>query len=172
MTRQSLLQQHLKAWEASAEFGAFVGFSAIRFAREGGAQFRGISLEVDPVHTWVARYFIDLALLSNCAEVWLGLLQDTLALLAERIGERSEAFTFMDQRGTTFHEDLDQLCQLRLHSEPSTVAADNVNKPGSPIYLWQLAQSSCISTTLWSLREFATSAIEDWQSVSIMGLRT
>jgi len=178
ITDGALLGQGLEGYELSAEFGAFVGYSGIRYARSGLASrtaapyvlaggLVGASFEVDPVHAGVARYFIDLAGLSGSAEIWLGLLQDTVALTAERTGEWSQGFSFMDQRGTTFHEDLAQLERIRLLPPRSTVTADNVNKPGAPIFLWNMGRTPRFATQLWSLMEFASSTIEDWQSVSV-----
>lgn len=170
--------------ELSAEFGAFVGYSGIRFARcilsttASKAQVRssswrplrvlaGCSLEVDPIHASVARHFIDLAGLTSVAEVWLGLLQDTLAVVVERAGEGSMAFSFMDQRGTTFHEDLATIEKMCLLPARAVTTADNVNKPGAPVYLWHMKHSHCFDTLNWSMGEFASVDIEDWQSVSI-----
>lgn len=166
--------------EVSVEFGAFVGYSGIRFARcvlaatswiamqQGTPLHRdrsglaGISLEVDPVHASVARHFIDLAGLTLAAEVWLGLLQDTMSLVNERAGSCSEAFSFMDQRGTTFHDDLANLERLVLLPPWAAVTADNVNKPGAPVFLWHLTRTKSFSTALWSMYEFAS---EDRKSV-------
>jgi len=167
LTESTLVGCTLREHEISTEFGAFVGYSGIRFAkcslREGLA---GVSLEVDPVHASVARYFIDLAGMSPSAEVWLGLLQDTLAILPERVGERSMAFSFMDQRGTTFHDDLALVEKMQLLPALTSVVADNVNKPGAPIFLWHMSRTLWFNTILWSMSEFASIDIEDWQSVS------
>lgn len=164
---------------AFVEFGAFVGYSTIRFALcalqgsgvAGDAaltsrRLLGASFEVDPVHAAVARHFLDLAGLASYAEVWLGLLQDALPLVPERTGEASAQFIFMDQRGTTFHEDMEQIERLRLLPPGSSIAADNVLKPGAPVFLWNLAQSCCFHSTLWSMGEFASEAIEDWQAIA------
>lgn len=169
----------LPGYEVSTEFGAFVGYSGIRFAvlvlaaRGHGAAASpgGVSFEVDPVHAAVARHFVDLAGLARGAEVWLGLLQDTVALLPERTGEASETFGFMDQRGTTFHEDLELLERMRLLPPHAAITADNVNKPGAPVFLWHLTRCPQLasSTVLWSLREFASEAVEDWQAAASAG---
>jgi len=119
------------------------------------------------VHASVARHFVDLAGLAHWAEVWIGLLQDTLPMLIERVGEGSKAFGFMDQRGTTFHDDLAQVERLRLLAPRAAATADNVNKPGAPIFLWHTTRSPRFCTQLWSMLEFASVSIEDWQSVSM-----
>eukprot|EP00747_Dinoflagellata_sp_TGD_P097779 gnl/TRDRNA2_/TRDRNA2_167234_c0_seq1.p1 gnl/TRDRNA2_/TRDRNA2_167234_c0~~gnl/TRDRNA2_/TRDRNA2_167234_c0_seq1.p1 ORF type:complete len:458 (+),score=53.93 gnl/TRDRNA2_/TRDRNA2_167234_c0_seq1:184-1557(+) len=183
LTEDALMHRLPLLHEVSAEFGAFIGYSGIRFARctrdetsrsipQYDLPYRwdspvGVSFEVDPIHASVARHFIDLACLSLAAEVWLGQLQDTLPLLSERVGSSSLAFGFMDQRGTTFHEDLAQIERLQLPPERMMMTADNVNKPGAPLYLWHLTRTSSYTSGLWSLGEFASEAIEDWQSVSL-----
>mmetsp|Transcript_24135 Transcript_24135/g.75041 ORF Transcript_24135/g.75041 Transcript_24135/m.75041 type:complete len:477 (+) Transcript_24135:117-1547(+) len=194
LTEGALKQRgRLSGYELSAEFGAFVGYSGIRFAcclletpqracrtaegsqpiegRSRRAAPGGVSLEVDPVHAAVARHFVDLAGLSLAAEVWLGLLQDTVALLPERSGEASGAFSFMDQRGTTFHEDLALLERMRLLPPRAAVTADNVSKPGAPVFLWHLTRCPqfAASSALWSLREFASEEVEDWQAAAVAG---
>lgn len=180
LTECALEGRKLQKHEISAEFGAFIGYSSIRFARcilanqsdnpglswqEKHASPVGASFEVDPVHALVARHFINLANLSSAAEVWLGLLQDTLSLLPERTSENSKAFSFMDQRGTTFHSDfalLERMCSFAMQS---VATADNVNKPGAPIFLWHMTRNPYFDTVLWSMNEFASDTIEDWQSV-------
>jgi len=182
VTEDALARRMPGAYEVSAEFGAFVGYSGIRFARcilAGSAAsgsspasrregLVGASFEVDPVHACVARHLIGLAGLSGSAEVWLGLLQDTIPLLVERAGEFSKAFGFMDQRGTTFHEDLHQIEKLSLFPPLAMATADNVNKPGAPIFLWHMTRSRWFYTILWSMSEFASDRVEDWQSVSTL----
>mmetsp|Transcript_78414 Transcript_78414/g.181920 ORF Transcript_78414/g.181920 Transcript_78414/m.181920 type:complete len:149 (-) Transcript_78414:133-579(-) len=145
----------------------------MRFARQlaGLRQFRGVSgcsLEIDPVHAAVARRHLDLAQLATAAEIWVGQLQDTLPRAVESWGTRSPSFVFMDQRGTTFHEDLAELERLFALGPSAQVAADNTLKPGSPVYLWHVAVGAWNSfiTELWALEEFALHTIEDWQSVS------
>lgn len=164
--------------ECTLELGAFVGYSAIRFARQvrhvRGKDSRclsGVSLEIDPIHVVVSRHHLDQALLSIYAEIWVGQLQDTMHRVVESLGTCALAFTFMDQRGTTFHEDLAQLERMRLISPMAHVTADNTLKPGSPLYLWHVSVGAVDSfaTVLWSMAEFALEEIEDWQAVSLTG---
>jgi len=177
LTAAALRRRRPAAHEVSAEFGAFVGYSAIRFAaqlrtaqqeppRRGGG-LAGLSFEVDPVHAAVARHLIDAAGLAGAGEVWLGLLQDTVPLLDERGGCQCLAFSFFDQRGTTFHEDLALLQRLALVAAPTMLVADNVNKPGAPEFLWHLSHTRRFATEIWSMSEFASASVEDWQSLSL-----
>ena len=57
-------------------------------------------------------------------------LQDTMPRVLEVIGATSTVFVFMDQRGTTFHEDLQQLELLLAMAPVAHVTADNTLKPG------------------------------------------
>jgi len=88
-------------------------------------------------------------------------------LLSERGGEGSKAFGFMDQRGTTFHTDLAHIESMRLLAPCAMATADNVNKPGAPVFLWHMTRTPSFSTMIWSMGEFASHTIEDWQSVSL-----
>ena len=72
---------------------------------------------------------------------------------------------FMDQRGTTFHDDLSQLEELGLMYPNCRIVADNCVKPGSPVYCWHTTMSERYKTTNYSLNEFLESTIEDWQVV-------
>jgi len=170
------------AGEVALELGAFVGYSALRFARQLttlnrcndhgrlGACLGGISLEIDPVHAAVSRHHVDLAGLAGAAEIWVGQLQDTMPRTVEACGADSLAFVFMDQRGTTFHEDLAGLECLSAMAPLAHVTADNTVKPGAPVYLWHVVVGARgnFLTELWALEEFALDAIEDWQSVSLL----
>merc|ERR1712151_826264 len=65
-------------WEVLLECGAFIGYSTIRFAVLlrvlGGVPV--VSVEVDPVQGCIARHFVDLAGVSNTAEIWIGQFRD------------------------------------------------------------------------------------------------
>lgn len=163
--------------ECILELGCFVGYTAARFAlqltgqRPPSAGLSGVSLEIDPVHVAVSRYHLDLARLSPVAEVWVGQLQDTMAKAPESLGSHGIGLVFMDQRGTTFHEDLAQLECLHAPAALSHITADNTVKPGSPIFLWHLCSGILqhrFLTQLWSMPEFALADIEDWQAVALL----
>merc|ERR1719171_1994241 len=115
---------------------------------------RVVSLELDPVHACIARHIIDLALLAAAAESAVGQAKDTVPGLPEALGCGGAGFAFMDQRGTAFHEDLRRLEGLRLPGARGALAADNVAKPGAPVYLWHLARGqggAAYAATAWSL---------------------
>jgi len=161
--------------ECILELGAFVGYSAIRFSKQVSEkrmklELCSVSMEIDPVHAAISRHHINQAKLSTATEIWVGQLQDTVARVDEVLGDKSLAFIFMDQRGTTFHQDLAQLEGLDVLAPLSHCAADNTLKPGSPIYLWHVAVGATgdFETCLWALSEFASDEIEDWQAVSLL----
>lgn len=137
---------------------------------EGKGGPDGVSLEIDPIHVAVSRHHLDRAKLSGTAEIWVGQLQDTMPRVSEALGAGSLAFVFMDQRGTTFHEDLTQLERIAGMATESHSTADNTVKPGSPVYLWHVVvgSSQSFDTALWAMSEFALEEIEDWQAVSFL----
>lgn len=164
--------------ECGMELGAFVGYSAIRFARQIRSGREGpmcnVSFEIDPVHVLVSRHHLCCAGLSHVGEIVIGQLQDTLPRSVEQAAWYSQAFCFMDQRGTTFHEDLQLLERLNALAPAGHVTADNTTKPGAPTFLWRVAVGSpAYCSTLYAMCEFAIEEIEDWQSVSLgLGVRT
>merc|ERR1712146_74381 len=72
---------------------------------------------------------------------------------------------FMDQKGSRYHEDLQTLEEQGLLAKGAVVVADNVLKPGAPIFLWRLTKSGAYDTEVVSLKEFAMPA-EDWMAVT------
>eukprot|EP00439_Symbiodinium_sp_Y106_P073510 s644_g13.t2 len=105
----------------------------------------------------------------------IGHSKDILPRLGKLDGDQKFAFVFMDQKGSRFHEalgnwdlkllaDRDQLC------DGAVVVADNVLKPGAPIFLYLLAEAAKrgeSATEIVELQEFAMPA-EDWMSVSTL----
>mmetsp|Transcript_111100 Transcript_111100/g.309399 ORF Transcript_111100/g.309399 Transcript_111100/m.309399 type:complete len:181 (-) Transcript_111100:115-657(-) len=71
----------------------------------------------------------------------------------------------MDQRGTSFHEDLQQLELLHVLGVESRVLADNCLKPGAPFFVWHVTSSGIYNTMIWTVPEFASEEIEDWMVV-------
>lgn len=157
------------------ELGAFVGYSSIRLSggKRGpplllGAEWRSLSLEVDPLHVCVARHLLNLAERSAVAEVVTGQARDSLPRLMGELGEGALGFAFMDHRGTRFQSELRILERQRLASPDMDLICDNVLHPGAPIYIWQETRPTPDRVaTLWSLPEFGgESCIEDWMAHS------
>jgi len=146
----------------SVEIGAYVGYSAMNIARavrhHGG---KVASLEVDPLHVTLVRNMIEYAGLSDTVDVWTGYSYDSIPHLLEKYGPRSVDLVFMDQKGTRFHSDLALMEELNILSDRAVILADNVLKPGAPLYIWHLAKGSYHHCTAISVREFLLQS-EDW----------
>lgn len=167
------------AGRVAVECGAFIGYTASRLASklqstpsDSGHVAPFVSIEGDPVHTLVARHFVDFVQLAQVAEVRPGMVRDVIPSLIELFGSSAIAFMFMDQKGTTFHVDL-ALCD-RIHSwaRGATVVADNVLRPGAPVYVWVVAFINCgLEPGFWSLPEFLEEAqgVEDWMAIAHVG---
>lgn len=52
------------------------------------------------------------------------------------------------RKGTRFHSDLALMEELDLLSDRAVILADNVLKPGAPLYIWHLAKGSCRAESL------------------------
>lgn len=161
---------------AILEFGCFVGFTSVRLAQRSLWHLRRSSLhegqrvtsiEGDPIHTAVARHFINLIESSTEVEVIPGQVRDTQPLVQESAGWNACSFTFMDQKGTTFHADLCLLERLNFFSPLSACIADNVLRPGAPVFMWNMTRTPPYESSNWSLPEFLEEkvGVEDWEAV-------
>jgi len=182
----SIRSRPLTEHKTMLEFGAFVGYTASRIGNQvqltyekgyadGSILFedsrlqgcnRVTTMEIDPIHACIARHIVDIAKLSHIVEVWIGQVKDLIPRCLEEYGDLSTNMCFMDQRGTTFHDDLSQLEELRLLYPGCRIVADNTVKPGSPVFNWHTTVSDCYNTTNYSLHEFLEATIEDWQVVA------
>lgn len=154
--------------EISTELGAFVGYSTARISclvssKVIGVQGRCIchaSIELDPVHVCVVRHHVSLAKPAAAVRVVVGRVTDAAPLLAEEFGMESVKFSFMDHRGTRFHEESAWLARLRLAAPKAHTLADNVLEPGAPVFCWEVSCQG--GGTAWALREFLRERAEDW----------
>eukprot|EP00746_Dinoflagellata_sp_MGD_P125375 gnl/MRDRNA2_/MRDRNA2_60132_c0_seq1.p1 gnl/MRDRNA2_/MRDRNA2_60132_c0~~gnl/MRDRNA2_/MRDRNA2_60132_c0_seq1.p1 ORF type:complete len:296 (-),score=49.55 gnl/MRDRNA2_/MRDRNA2_60132_c0_seq1:146-1033(-) len=160
----------------SLELGAFIGYTSTRLVRiaAGIRGPSGISLEIDPVHKYFARHFIDVARLSAAAEVWCGQARDSIPRATEELGCGATGFTFVDHSGSRFHEDIARLAAVRIKLGGAKVVADNVLKPGVPFVVWHAASEehqpaayplAARRGMLWSVCEFMHDRLEDWMLV-------
>jgi len=183
--RHTIISRPMTEHKTMVEFGAFVGYTSCRMGRQveiayakgyedGSILFedsrlqgppRVATFEIDPIHACIARHVTDISRLSHITEVWIGQVKDLIPRLGEEFGELNLNMVFMDQRGTTFHEDLNQLEELHLMFPGCRLVADNTVKPGSPVYNWHCCFSPSYDTIFYSLHEFLESSIEDWQCV-------
>lgn len=164
-------RQLLEAHELVTEFGVYVGYTAIRIGSLISARrmhVGAVSLEVSPIHVCVARHLLDLGELAHVSEVKSGQAKDALPRTSEEHGDCCVGFSFMDHRGTIFHQDFALLEKLSLFACWSCFIADNTLNPGAPVFLWNRRHShngrGVVSTVQWALTEFL-SEHEDWTAV-------
>jgi len=172
LIEDTLLSRSFHHGQVALEFGVFVGYTTIRLGqrslekrpRKEMVPFV-VGLEVEPVHVCMARWMVDLARLSPVVEVWAGIAHDLLLRVGDEFGELSVWLSFMDHRGTKFHEDLDRLERLRLLAPSATIIADNVLKPSAPLFLWMTNTCQKYKTLNWALGEFVQNDVEDWMVI-------
>lgn len=159
------------------EVGTYCGFSAARLVAAAAAVGRRprrplvVSLEVDAAHAIIARSLLAFAGVAHQVEVLTGHSEDVLPWLIGRMEERfgPGAFVdmvFLDQRGSRYEADLDTLERAGALSPGAVVVADNVLKPGAPLFLWRVTHGS-YATEVFTMQEFAMSGVEDWMTVSV-----
>mmetsp|Transcript_5362 Transcript_5362/g.10629 ORF Transcript_5362/g.10629 Transcript_5362/m.10629 type:complete len:384 (+) Transcript_5362:1-1152(+) len=149
-----------------AECGAFVGYSAVVVARRL-SRVRLLSCELDPVHVAIARFVAALALPGADIGFRVGRASDLLPAIVEDSGACAVSFLFMDHSNAHFHEELLMLQRLAAASAKAQVLADNVLKPGAPLYLWMASRcpEAEVDTT-WAMSEFRHEDQEDWMATT------
>eukprot|EP00928_Gymnodinium_smaydae_P064285 TRINITY_DN4766_c0_g1_i1.p1 TRINITY_DN4766_c0_g1~~TRINITY_DN4766_c0_g1_i1.p1 ORF type:complete len:714 (+),score=160.15 TRINITY_DN4766_c0_g1_i1:64-2205(+) len=148
------------------EIGTYCGYSAILVASglaDGCLQVD--TLELDPVHVAIARCLIAHASLDGAIRVWMGHSRETLPRLAQREPVPYDV-VFVDGRGSGFEEDLELLERGGLLREGTVIIADNVLKPGAPLFLWQVMTGGAFATQVVNVGEFATDAA-DWMAIAV-----
>jgi len=157
------------------EVGTYIGYSAMRIA-SALPGVRIITLEAHPVNALIARSLIAFAGLAHVVDVCVGHSGDLLPRLRARYeGPPSLALraAFFDQRGSRYDTDLQTLEHSGLLLPGALIIADNVLKPGAPLFLWRLLKSSStgpgpfVAHTV-SLPEFGMGEeqVEDWMAVT------
>lgn len=173
------------------ECGTYCGYSAARLAmarlsQKGNARSNPcvLTMEVDAVHAVIARNVLTFAGLAHAVEVLTGHSEDVLPWVVSRLqngdGEMRcnthpkngdptmmVDMVFLDQRGSRYEADLAVLEQANVLCEGAIVVADNVLKPGAPLFLWHILHSGNYLTEVVSVPEFAMPGVEDWMSVSV-----
>eukprot|EP00427_Karlodinium_veneficum_P045102 CAMPEP_0169252716 /NCGR_PEP_ID=MMETSP1016-20121227/38203_1 /TAXON_ID=342587 /ORGANISM="Karlodinium micrum, Strain CCMP2283" /LENGTH=409 /DNA_ID=CAMNT_0009333955 /DNA_START=56 /DNA_END=1282 /DNA_ORIENTATION=- len=148
------------------EIGTYFGYSALQIAMANPGR-RIITIEVDLVNAVVAQCLIMHAGLAHVIDVWNGHSQDVLPSICERA--ESQFFIaglFMDQCGSRFWEDLQTVMDLGILLPGAVIVADNVLKPGAPVFLWHLFFSGAFrNSRVISLDEFGMPGVEDWIAV-------
>eukprot|EP00933_Yihiella_yeosuensis_P031332 TRINITY_DN24890_c0_g1_i1.p1 TRINITY_DN24890_c0_g1~~TRINITY_DN24890_c0_g1_i1.p1 ORF type:complete len:434 (+),score=74.69 TRINITY_DN24890_c0_g1_i1:191-1303(+) len=150
------------------EIGTYCGYSSILMASILPEDVRITTLEVDPVHAIVAINVIAYAGLSHRIDVLLGHSRELLPRMKPPLGQEGKAnfsAVFMDQRGSRYDQDLKVLEQRGLLAPGAVIVADNVLKPGAPLFLWRVTRDPLFETEICPVKEFAMPA-QDWMSVS------
>merc|ERR1712241_1129186 len=73
---------------------------------------------------------------------------------------------FLDQRGSRYTSDILVLEDVGALRDGAVLVADNVLKPGAPLFLWHVSQGGRFETEVVSIAEFAMSDVEDWMTIS------
>ncbi|PHH72605.1 hypothetical protein CDD82_5897 [Ophiocordyceps australis] len=119
------------------ELGGYIGYSAIMFgaaARVAGGE-RYLSLEIKPAFAAVARSLIALAGLDDFVHVITAPCSDSLRQLALATPRRAIDLLFIDHQKSAYLGHL-MLCEELSLIRPGTcIIADNVIRPGAPLYL-------------------------------------
>merc|ERR1712107_76171 len=149
--------------ELLVECGAFVGFSAIRIAQQGIGRSRVLSFEIDPVHVVVARFITELALPPAAITFCVGRASDSLPIVVEDSGEQVLVFLFLDHSNAHFHTDFHIVELVDAVGPGANVLADNVLKPGAPIFVWQVVKGPT-NAVAWAMSEFRQEDQEDWMA--------
>eukprot|EP00930_Biecheleria_cincta_P083252 TRINITY_DN72861_c0_g1_i1.p1 TRINITY_DN72861_c0_g1~~TRINITY_DN72861_c0_g1_i1.p1 ORF type:complete len:715 (-),score=147.62 TRINITY_DN72861_c0_g1_i1:31-2175(-) len=150
------------------EIGCYCGYSSTRMAMA----VPGIhiaSLEVDPVHVVVARNVIKHGGLEDTIDVWTGHSKDLLQRILTRYGGPGHlqfGAAFFDQKGSRYSEDMERMESEGLMAPGAVVIADNVLKPGAPLYLYKIMKGGHYHGQIVSMDEFAMPS-EDWMSLCV-----
>jgi len=160
------------------EIGTYCGYSAARIAAVKLSRCSSsnrtpcvITLEVDLAHAAIARNVLAYAGLAHVVEVVVGHSEDTLPWLVSQLSIKFRrmpiSFLFLDQRGSRYEADVATLEESGLLGTNGIIVADNVLKPGAPLFLWKLAHNPDFTTKVVSVTEFAMSGVEDWMIISM-----
>lgn len=154
---------------AILEIGTYVGYSSMAFAAVQPGR-RVVSLEVQPEHAAVAQNLTMHAGVAHQIDVWTGHSSDVLERLPslyEAVGGLHVGVVFMDQCGSRFWEDLTTIVASGMLAPGAMIVADNVLKPGAPLFLWHLFSSSDFAAArVISLEEFGMPGVEDWVAIA------
>merc|ERR1711920_32745 len=118
----------------------------------------------------IAQNLLIFAGVAHQVEVMVGHSEDVLPWLGAKLREKTSEpiidMVFLDQRGSRYTADLAVLERAGLLRDGAVVVADNVLKPGAPLFLWHMSQGGKFETEVVSTSEFAMSSVEDWMTIS------
>ncbi|PHH59523.1 hypothetical protein CDD81_2885 [Ophiocordyceps australis] len=126
------------------ELGGYIGYSAIMFGAAarlaGGEQY--LSLEIKPAFAAVARSLIALAGLHDFVHVLTGPCNESLRKLTLATPRRAIDLLFIDHQKSAYLRHLLLCEELSLILPGTSIIADNVIRPGAPLYLDYVRGSS------------------------------
>ncbi|KAI8927341.1 S-adenosyl-L-methionine-dependent methyltransferase [Entophlyctis helioformis] len=150
---ESLIATHRPS--VMVELGAYVGYSAVCFARHIPAGGKYISFDVNPTTTQVARGIVEHAGLSDRVTFILGSFDTHYTALADA-GVDHIDMLFVDHWKDLYKRDVDLVVRKNLLRDGSVVVADNTINPGTPEYLaWIRAHPKFTSRTILSHLEYS-----------------
>ena len=130
--------------QTMVELGGYIGYSCILFGsalREAGGE-RYWSLERNPEFAAVTSSLVDLAGLSDIVKAVVGPSDVSIRRLHSSGELQHIDMMFLDHYKPAYTTDLKLCEELKLVTEGSVLAADNVIKPGNPPYL-EYVRSTC-----------------------------
>jgi len=151
------------------EIGAYCGYSSTRMAI-AVPDVPICSLEVDPVHVIIARNVLMYGGINHRAYVWTGHSKDLIPRIEGRYGGPGElhfSAVFMDQKGSLYERDMDAMQYQGILTPGAVIVADNVLKPGAPLFLRRIVLGENFDAQILNVTEFAMPA-EDWMSLSVL----
>ncbi|KAI8621469.1 S-adenosyl-L-methionine-dependent methyltransferase [Chytriomyces sp. MP71] len=158
-----LVRQHKP--KLMVEIGAFVGYSAVRFASLLPEGARYVSFEVDPAAAQTAAEMVEFAGLSSVCTIVVGDFKETVG---DVIQKGTVDMFFIDHWKEVYLRDFKVIEDLGLCHEDSVVVADNVITPGAPDYLKYVAKSKSVKSTRLIDTVLEYTSTPDGISVSIM----
>jgi catechol O-methyltransferase len=141
----------------SLELGTFLGYAAIRTARNLAPGGRLICVEANPDNAAVARQLLQFAgvpdgqviVVEGLAKQVINSLPLLLQDMQQQQGSRFDV-VFLDHSKNDYLPDLQRLEQLGLVRQGTTVMADNVVYPGNLLYVCaKSVQLHCMRLTTW-----------------------
>lgn len=123
--------------QVMVELGGYIGYSCILFGdavRKAGGK-RYYSLERNPEFAAIIASLVDLAGLGDVVKVIVGSSDASILRLHENGALQHIDMMFLDHYKPAYTTDLKLCEELKLVTPGTVLAADNVIKPGNPVYL-------------------------------------
>ncbi|KAJ3212291.1 hypothetical protein HDU67_003920 [Dinochytrium kinnereticum] len=132
-----------KAVKVMAEIGGYIGYSAIRFARNLPKGSKYLSFEFSPAYAALAQKAVNHAGLEDVITIIVGPFDQTWVRAREAGGV--DVF-FIDHLKTLYLSDFKLIEENKLYHPGTLIIADNVIRPGAPDLLNYVSVDLPIST--------------------------